>query len=246
MAVTLLLGSRLGDMFGRRRVLLGGIGGFVAASALCSLAPDPTALIAGRALQGRGGGDHGAAGLRPDPRAVRRRGAGRRFLPRRAPVTPGGRLDVPSVALAMVGGFALVYPLIEGREHGWPAWSFALLATGVITLSVFGLLQVRRSRQGRTPLVEPSILAPARLRRRPGRGARVHRRDGRDDDRAQRDVPDRPRAHPARPARSPPSRSRSRRSAARSHPRRCCPRSAAPPCTSASWSWRSGSSWPTS
>jgi hypothetical protein len=29
MAVTLLLGSRLGDLFGRRRVLLAGIGGFV-------------------------------------------------------------------------------------------------------------------------------------------------------------------------------------------------------------------------
>src|SRR5580704_16152073 len=32
MAVTLMLGSRLGDLFGRRRVLLVGIGGFVAAS----------------------------------------------------------------------------------------------------------------------------------------------------------------------------------------------------------------------
>ena len=54
--------------------------------------------------------------------------AGRRYLPRTAPATPGLRLDAPSVTLAMVGGFALVYPLIEGREQGWPAWSFALLA----------------------------------------------------------------------------------------------------------------------
>ncbi|MGH2887617.1 MAG: MFS transporter, partial [Solirubrobacteraceae bacterium] len=52
MAVTLLLGSRLGDLFGRRRVLLVGIGGFVAASVLCSLAPSSGALIAGRAIQG--------------------------------------------------------------------------------------------------------------------------------------------------------------------------------------------------
>src|SRR3984885_9000467 len=52
MAVTLMLGSRLGDLFGRRRVLLLGIGGFVAASVLCSLAPSPAALIGGRALQG--------------------------------------------------------------------------------------------------------------------------------------------------------------------------------------------------
>src|SRR5436305_1022491 len=51
-AVTLMLGSRLGDLFGRRRVLLAGIGGFVVTSGLCSLAPTPTALIAARALQG--------------------------------------------------------------------------------------------------------------------------------------------------------------------------------------------------
>src|SRR5277367_992097 len=47
MAATLLLGSRLGDAFGRRRVLLVGMGGFVGASAVCALAPTSTALIAG-------------------------------------------------------------------------------------------------------------------------------------------------------------------------------------------------------
>jgi MFS family permease len=88
--------------------------------------------------------------------------AGRRFLPRVPPAAPDARIDTPSVTLAMVGGVALVYPLIQGRENGWPAWSFGLLAVGLVTLSVFGVLQARRSRQGRTPLVEPSI-----LRRRP-------------------------------------------------------------------------------
>src|ERR1700744_2216486 len=47
MSATLLLGSRLGDAYGRRRVLLLGMGGFVGASALCALAPTSTALIAG-------------------------------------------------------------------------------------------------------------------------------------------------------------------------------------------------------
>ena len=41
LAVGLLTGGRLGDMFGRRRMLLIGIVGFVAASLLCALAWSP-------------------------------------------------------------------------------------------------------------------------------------------------------------------------------------------------------------
>jgi MFS family permease len=39
MSACLIAGSRLGDAYGRRRVLLVGIGGFVATSGLCALAP---------------------------------------------------------------------------------------------------------------------------------------------------------------------------------------------------------------
>ena len=74
MCVTLLLGGRLGDIFGRRRVLLVGIGGFVAASALCALAPSIPTSDRRAGAPGRDRGDHGPAGLRADPRAVRRRG----------------------------------------------------------------------------------------------------------------------------------------------------------------------------
>jgi MFS family permease len=52
MSATLLVGSRLGDAFGRRRVLLLGMTGFVGASALCALAPTSAALIVGRVVQG--------------------------------------------------------------------------------------------------------------------------------------------------------------------------------------------------
>src|SRR6201987_1978794 len=52
MSEKLLLGSRPGDDFGRRSVLLWGLGGFPAASLLCSLAPSPAAFIAARSLQG--------------------------------------------------------------------------------------------------------------------------------------------------------------------------------------------------
>lgn len=46
--------GRLGDIFGRRRLLLAGITVFTAASALCGLAPALGILIAARAVQGAG------------------------------------------------------------------------------------------------------------------------------------------------------------------------------------------------
>lgn len=50
----ILLVGRLGDLLGRRRLLLAGIGLFVTASAFCALAEALWVLIAARALQGLG------------------------------------------------------------------------------------------------------------------------------------------------------------------------------------------------
>ncbi|HEV7887660.1 MAG TPA: MFS transporter [Acidimicrobiales bacterium] len=55
LSALLLLGGTLGDLYGRRRVFLIGLGWFVAASLLCGLAPSTGALVAARALQGLGG-----------------------------------------------------------------------------------------------------------------------------------------------------------------------------------------------
>ncbi len=52
MAVGLLTGGRLGDVFGRRRVLLAGMTGFVVASAACAAAQSAGELIAARTAQG--------------------------------------------------------------------------------------------------------------------------------------------------------------------------------------------------
>lgn len=56
LAVTTLIvaAGRLGDMIGRRRLLLGGIALFTAASLLCGLAPTLWFLLVARALQGLG------------------------------------------------------------------------------------------------------------------------------------------------------------------------------------------------
>src|SRR5437867_8843281 len=51
----LLLGGRLGDMFGHRRLFLIGIGVFTASSLLCGLATSQAMLVGARAAQGLGG-----------------------------------------------------------------------------------------------------------------------------------------------------------------------------------------------
>ncbi|MFE9404216.1 MFS transporter [Streptomyces sp. NPDC006530] len=53
-AIGLITGGRLGDLYGRRRVLLIGTVVFTAASLLCGLANGPGVLIGARAIQGTG------------------------------------------------------------------------------------------------------------------------------------------------------------------------------------------------
>lgn len=50
----ILIGGSMGDQYGRKRVFLGGVLFFTAASILCGLAVSPAILVAGRALQGLG------------------------------------------------------------------------------------------------------------------------------------------------------------------------------------------------
>src|SRR5512146_252503 len=51
----LLLGGRLGDLYGHRRLFVGGIALFTVASLACGLAGSQSVLIAARAVQGVGG-----------------------------------------------------------------------------------------------------------------------------------------------------------------------------------------------
>ncbi|HYH75401.1 MAG TPA: MFS transporter [Candidatus Saccharimonadales bacterium] len=59
----LLLGGRLADMFGRRKMLVAGIVIFAIASLLAGIAQDPTQMIITRGLQGVGGALLAPAGL---------------------------------------------------------------------------------------------------------------------------------------------------------------------------------------
>src|SRR5262245_57103267 len=52
LAVGLLTGGRLGDMFGRKRMMTAGVVGFLATSVACAAAWSPASLVGARVLQG--------------------------------------------------------------------------------------------------------------------------------------------------------------------------------------------------
>ncbi len=208
MAAGLLVGGRLGDIYGRRRVFLVGMAGFTLMSLACALAPSPEALIAFRVLQGGIGAVMLPQGLGlikemfPPRQLAKAFGAfgpvmglsavagpilagwlvdadvagmgwraifainlplgvaalvvGLRALP---PSRPDRSLhvDVPSAALAGASMVALIYPLIQGRELGWPWWTFALAAAGVAGFALLAVLEARRDRMGRVTLITPTL-----------------------------------------------------------------------------------------
>ena len=113
----LLLGPAA-DRYGRRPVLLGGLGVFVLASAGSALAADIGALVAWRALQGAG-----MAAAVVCARAMVR-----------DLYQPADGARIMSKALSGLGFIALASPLIGGLLATVLGWRHALAATGVFGL----------------------------------------------------------------------------------------------------------------
>ena len=208
-AVGLVLGGRLGDLYGRRRLFLVGIAGFTVSSVLCGVAASPGELVAFRLLQGAfaaimipqgfgivrasfpkeeiakafgmfGPVIGGAAVLGPilggalvdgdllglgwraiflvnAPIGILAFVAALRLLPE-SRLANAPRLDVPGAILVTGACGLLVLPLIQGREAGWPAWTFASMAASLLAFGAFARHEARRERAGRAPLVETSLL----------------------------------------------------------------------------------------
>jgi EmrB/QacA subfamily drug resistance transporter len=204
--VLMIVGARLGDIYGRRRVFIVGIAGFTLASTACALAPSPDALIATRVLQGGFGALLIPQGLGViknvfPPREMA--GAFAAFGPVMGmaaiagPILAGWlvtadllgtgwrmiflinvplgvigllgalrfmpesrssgrlRLDPLGVVLISTASLCIIYPLVQGRELGWPAWTFAVMAAGLALLGVFAF---HERRAHGTPMIEPSLL----------------------------------------------------------------------------------------
>jgi EmrB/QacA subfamily drug resistance transporter len=214
-AVLMITAGRLGDRFGRRRLLTVGLALFGITSALCGLAPNAAVLVTARALQGAAGaiispnvlsligviyqgtervraitaygmamGVAAAGGqliggllLQADIAGLAWRSiflinipiaavavlaAGRCIPESRAEQAPS--LDVRGVALVTGGLVALVLPLVQGRQSGWPAWTWASLAASPLLLIAFAAHQRSTERAGGTPVLSPSLFANRSLR----------------------------------------------------------------------------------
>jgi EmrB/QacA subfamily drug resistance transporter len=79
-----------------------------------------------------------------------------RYLPETARHS-GAKMDIPGVVILTAGLFCLVYPLIQGRESGWPWWSFALLVLAVIIFVYFFIDQRRKKAAGLPLLIDESL-----------------------------------------------------------------------------------------
>lgn len=207
-AVLLITGSRLGDMFGRKRLFLSGMLGFVVASALCGAAPSAMYLILFRVLQGVT-----SAAMMPQvlaiiqvsfpenekAKAIGLYGAiigiatvsgqllggylisqnlfdwGWRSvflvnvsigviallagipLLQESRNPAARRLDLTGALILTASLLALAFPLVQGREAGWPVWSFIMLACFPVGLTRFIIYERKLLENGKSPLLAPSL-----------------------------------------------------------------------------------------
>jgi EmrB/QacA subfamily drug resistance transporter len=208
MAAGLLIGGRLGDIHGRRRVFLVGMAGFTLMSLACALSQSPEMLVTFRVLQGLLGAlmlPQGLGMIReifaPEdmakafgafgpvlglsavggpilagwlvsanyfdwgwrtifainvPIGVVALAAATRVLPVPKP-DRGVHVELTSAAIAAGSMVLLIYPLIQGREAGWPLWTYGMIVAGLLGFVLLARVESARDRAGRVTLVVPSL-----------------------------------------------------------------------------------------
>src|SRR5215471_1798850 len=140
-AALLILASRLGDMFGPRRLFTAGLALFAVASALCGAAQSPGQLIAARALQGAG-----AAALTPQAMVIIQA------------VFPRERMGAAfGVFASMVGLAAVSGPTLGGVLTTYLSWRWVFyvnlpIAAAGIVLAYACVPEIRARRRHRLDL----------------------------------------------------------------------------------------------
>ena len=126
-ASLLILGGRLGDLFGRRRLFTTGLALFTASSALCGAAPGIEVLLAGRVLQGIG-----AALFAPQVLSI----IGATFdgdERGRAVTTYGMTMGIAAAGGQLIGGVLIALNLLD---LDWRTCYFVNVPIGIVALAV--------------------------------------------------------------------------------------------------------------
>jgi len=204
-AVLLVTAGRLGDLYGRKKLFMSGMAGFVISSALCAGSPNGPILIIGRILQGAsasvmvpqilatirtvfpkeqqtkvmslygfvfgiasvagqlGGGalitlkpfglDWQSIFLINVPVGTLALIGAWRFVPENRPAQRA-RIDIIGVLLLCVFLALVIYPLTQGREAGWPTWTFVCFGLSVPVLMLFLVTERRLEARRGDPLVD--------------------------------------------------------------------------------------------
>jgi EmrB/QacA subfamily drug resistance transporter len=71
------------------------------------------------------------------------------------------RIDWVGLLLLSTGLVALLVPLIEGQDRGWPLWTYLVLAAGALLIVAFGAWEVAVTRRRQSPLVPPHLFSHA-------------------------------------------------------------------------------------
>ncbi len=75
------------------------------------------------------------------------------FLPHRTGEDKNARLDLVGVGLLTAASALLIIPLVQGRELGWPFWTYVSMAASVLVLALF----VASERRSEHPVITPSL-----------------------------------------------------------------------------------------
>jgi MFS family permease len=84
------------------------------------------------------------------------------LVPRMVPAdhVPGGRrLDLAGLVTASTAVLLLVLPLVLGHQEGWPTWTWASLAAGVVLSVVFVTFERSVAARGGDPLLNLGVLS---------------------------------------------------------------------------------------
>ncbi len=65
--------------------------------------------------------------------------------------------DLIGLLLLTVGLVALLVPLIEGQDEGWPLWTYVTLAAGAVFIVLFAFWEIHCAKQGTSALVPPRL-----------------------------------------------------------------------------------------